>query len=295
VSIVLTLNAAIGRYPNTAALLSGEITDPGLRFSFADVAPVNRAFAPMVREGRYDLSEMAIATFLQARAFNKDLVLLPVVLAARSQEASLLCRTDSDIAGAADLVGRRVGVRAYSQTTGMWLRGLLHDQHGVTPDQIHWVTVEGAHVAEYRDPSFVERAGAGQDLTAMLRSGALDAIIVGNDAPSEAAFRTVFPDPAAAGAAFHRAHGFVPVNHLVVVRRPILDDHPGLAARLVALFAQAKAAAGLPREKADTLTIGRAALGPAITLALRYAEEQGLLPHGLRMEDVWKGLPEGIE
>lgn len=290
----LTLTAAIGRYPNTAPLLSGEITDPSLRFSFADVVPINRAFAPMVREGRYDLSEMAIATFLQARAFDKDLVLLPVVLAARSQETALLCRTDGDIAGPADLVGRRVGVRAYSQTTGMWLRGLLQDQHAVTPDQIRWITFEDAHVAEYRDPPFVERAAPGQDLAAMLRSGALDAVIVGNDAPSDPAFRTVFPDPAAAGVAFRRVHGFVPVNHLVVVRGSVLCDRPGLAARLVALFGRAKAASGLPAAKADTLTIGRAALGPAITLALRYAEEQGLLPHGLRMENVWKGLPEGI-
>ena len=86
---------------------------------------INRAFAPMVRDGRFDVSEMAIATFLQARAYGKPLVLLPVTLAARFQQSALLCRAKSRIEGAEDLPGCRVGVRAYSQTTGMWLRGIL--------------------------------------------------------------------------------------------------------------------------------------------------------------------------
>ena len=94
---------------------------------------INRAFAPMVREQLFDVSEMAIATFLQAKAYGKPLVLLPVVLAARFQESALLCRADSDIRRPADLVGRRVGVRAYSQTTGVWLRGILADAYGVRP------------------------------------------------------------------------------------------------------------------------------------------------------------------
>ena len=107
---MITLSAAIGRYAHTAPLLDGAVTSPALRLDFAAVAPISRAFAPMVREGRYDVSEMAIATFLQARAWGKPLVLLPVVLAARFQEAALLCRADGPIRGPADLAGRRVDI-----------------------------------------------------------------------------------------------------------------------------------------------------------------------------------------
>src|SRR5215207_10380199 len=88
------------------------------------------------REQRFDVSEIAIATFLQAKAYRKPLVLLPVVLAARFQQSALLCRTDGDIRRPGDLVDRRVGVRAYSQTTGVWLRGILADEHGIRPEAV---------------------------------------------------------------------------------------------------------------------------------------------------------------
>ena len=61
-----------------------------MALDFADITPIHRAFAPMVREQRFDVSEMAIATFLQAKAYGKPLVLLPVVLAARFQQSALV-------------------------------------------------------------------------------------------------------------------------------------------------------------------------------------------------------------
>lgn len=294
---VPVLRAALGTYANTRALRSGQVASARLRLDFAEVSPANRAFAPMVREGRYDLSEMAIATFLQAKAYGKPLVLLPVAVAARFQESALLCRTtDSAIRGPADLAGRRVGVRAYSQTTGMWLRGILAEAHGVRPEAVRWVTFEDAHLAEYRDPPWAERAPAGADMLAMLRAGELDAVIVGNDVPDDPGLRTVFPDPAAAAEAFWRRHGFVPVNHLVAVRQELADGRPELVAELLRLFREAKAAAPPPPPGGrDPLPIGRAALRPAIELALRNSAEQGLLPRALGVEEVWEGLPAAVE
>ena len=289
------LRAAIGTYRHTAALKAGQVASTRLRLDFADLSPVNRAFAPMVRELRFDLCEMAIATFLQARAYGKALVLLPVTVAARFQESALLCRADSDISGPAGLAGRRVGVRAYSQTTGMWLRGILAENHGVTPEQVRWVTFEDAHVAEYRDPPWAERAPTGKELLGMLRAGELDAVIVGNDVPDDPNLRAVFPDPAAASAAFWRKHRLVPVNHMVTIRRELAESHPDLVAELLRMFRDSKAAAPLAPAGRDPLLMGRAALRPAIGLALRYAIEQRLLPRHLDEEEVWEGLPAGLE
>jgi 4,5-dihydroxyphthalate decarboxylase len=281
--VIRRLTAAIGRYPHTTAL--GEIDSPLLRLDFAEVAPISRAFAPMVREGRYDVSEMAIATFLQARAWGKPLVLLPVVLAARSQEAALLCRTDGPIQGPADLAGRRIGVRAYSQTTGMWLRGTLADAFRLAPEAMRWTTFEDAHVPEYRDPPWAERAPAGADMLAMLRDGTLDAAIFGNDTPADAGLRTVFRNPGGAGAGFEFMHGFVPVNHLVVVRAPLLAEMPALAAELVRLFRAA--APGRPATR-------RADLAAPLTLAAQYCLDQGLLPRPLTLAEIWEGLPAAV-
>jgi len=277
---VRVLRTAIGGYGHTAALRSGKVVSRLLRLEFADVSPINRAFAPMVRDGCFDVCEMAVATFLQAKAYGKPLVLLPVTLAARFQEGALLCRADSPIRRPTDLAGRRVGVRAYSQTTGMWLRGILADDHGVPPEAVRWVTFEDAHVAEFRDPPWAERAQAGANMLAQLRAGELDAVIVGNDLPDDPGLRTVFSDPAAAGEAFRQRHGFVPVNHLLTVRHD-LADQPDLVAELLRMFRDAGGGA---------LPVGRAALQPAVALALRYSSGQGLLPRPLELAEVWDGL-----
>jgi len=289
------LRTAIGNYPHTAALRSGQVVSDLLRLDFSDAPPVaNRAFAPMVREGRYDVCEMAIATFLQAKAYGKPLVLLPVTLAARFQEGALLCRADSDLRSPADLGGRRLGVRAYSQTTGLWLRGILAEAHGVRPESVRWVTFEDAHVAEYRDPPWAERAAPGQDMLAMLRSGELDAAIFGNELPKDPSLRPVFPDPAAAADSFWHAHGLVPVNHLLTVRRELALSDPALVRELMRMFAAARNAAPPRPGERDALPMGRAALRPAVELALRYAEEQELLPRPLGVAEIWEGLPADV-
>ena len=282
---VPALRTALGSYRHTEALRSGAVGSDLLRLEFADVAPISRAFAPMVREGRYDVSEMAIATFLQATAYAKPLVLLPVTVAARFQEGALLCLASSSIRRPADLAGRRVGVRAYSQTTGLWLRGILAESHGVPPDAMRWTTFEDAHVPEYRDPPWAVRAPPGAGMLAMLRTGELDAAIFGQDTPAAPDLRPVFPDPAAAGEAFRRQHGFVPVNHLVTVSRALADARPDLVRELLRMFGAAHAGAR------SSLPLGRAALQPAVDLALHYATDQGLLPRTLTPGDVWDGLP----
>jgi 4,5-dihydroxyphthalate decarboxylase len=290
----LKLSVAIGKHPHTAALRDGSVSSSLVTLDFADIPTINRAFAPMVREQRFDVCEMAIATFLQAKAYGKPLVLLPVTLAARFQQSALLCRAESDIRGPKDLAGRKIGVRAYSQTTGVWLRGILAHGHGVRPEGVRWVTFEGAHVAEYDDPPWVERAPAGKDLVRMLQEGELDAIIVGNEVPDAPGLRTVFPDPEASAEVFWREQGFVPVNHLVTVRRELAERRPDMIRELVRLFRAAKAAAPPRADGRDPYAIGSAALQPAIELAVRYSAEQGLLPRPLGLSEVWEGLPAGL-
>jgi 4,5-dihydroxyphthalate decarboxylase len=262
------LTAALGEYPHTAALPSSDL----VRLDRVTVKPISRAFAPMVREARYDVSEMAIATLLMAKAAGIPVTLLPVVMAARFQEGALLCRADSAISGPADLAGKRVGVRAYSQTTGMWLRGVLAEANGVAPKSIAWTTFEDAHVPGFNDPPFAKRAAPGADMTAMLREGELDAAIFGAELPPGDAFRPVFPDVAGAGAEFQARHGFVPVNHLVVVRSELAQD-AAVMAELLRIFGPA--------------TTTRDALAPALTLASRWCAEQGLIPRPLELEAIW--------
>ena len=164
------LHSAIGRYPHSAPVLDGQVTSLLLRLEDARIKPVSRAFAPMVREGRFEVSEMAIATFLMAKAAGKPLVLLPVVMAARFQEAALLCRADSPVAGPIDLAGRRLGVRAYSQATGLPTRGIrpsaersaLGDLRGCPSGRVPGPTLGGACPGRVRHDGHAGEGRAGR-------------------------------------------------------------------------------------------------------------------------------------
>jgi 4,5-dihydroxyphthalate decarboxylase len=279
----ITLRAALADYPHVLALKDGSVRSDQVTFAWETVTPITRAFRRMVRTGDFDLCEIALTTLAQAKAFSKGLTGLPVVVMRGFHHAALVCRVGSSLHGPEDLAGKRIGVRAYSQTTGVWLRGILLDSYGVDHRSITWVTEEDAHLQEYQDPANVVR---GQDLKTMLLSGEIDAGIAlsGLD---PALVRTVIPNAEQAAADWYRQTGVYPVNHVICVKAALLQQHPALGAELMRLFAAAKTAACVPSAEArfasivgsDPLPYGLDANRPGIELCLRYAAEQGLVPN----------------
>src|SRR5665647_2169622 len=241
-----TLRIAIGDYPHTLPLKRGEVSSPWLKLDFVEIKPMHKAFKPMVREHAFDASEMALVTFLQAKAYGKGLKLLPAAMLARFQHGTFLCNAERGRLAPADLAGRRIGVRAYSQTTGAWIRGIVENDYGVDLSRVQWVTFEDAHVAEARDPAGVLRARPDQDMTKMLLAGELDAAIYGADLPKDAALQSVIQDPQAAALAWYGKHGLVPVNHMVVVAESLAQSNPKAVAELYRMLEESKKAAGLP-------------------------------------------------
>lgn len=274
------LSLALGDYPMTRPLRAATLPD-GTPLRFAEVKPIHRAFAPMARGGAYDVAEMAIVTALQAIAYGKPMVVLPVTLAARFQHRCLIRLASRPDITAASLPGRRVAVRAYTQTTGMWVRAILAGQ-GVRADSIRWLTQEGAHVAEYADPPFVTRVPEGVSLPDLLRAGEAEAAILGNDLPDDPVFAPVFDSPDAAARAWFAETGVVPVNHLLVARRDVAERRTANLAAVIAALRAAKSAT-----TPDLLPQGEAALATAMDYVLRACREQGLLPHRLTAEEVF--------
>jgi len=131
-------------------------------FDFADVKAPATAFKRVVRALEFDVAELAIVTFLLAKAHGKPLKLLPAVVMARFQHPYLVYNAERGPLSPKDLSGKRVGLRSYSVTTSAWIRGILADDFGVDLDRIKWMTFEEPHVAEFRDPPNVERAPAGR-------------------------------------------------------------------------------------------------------------------------------------
>jgi 4,5-dihydroxyphthalate decarboxylase len=288
-----TLRIALGDYPHTLPLKRGQVTSPWLKLDFVEVKPMHKAFKPMVREHAYDASEMALVTYLQAKAYDKGLKLLPAAMLARFQHGCMLYNAARGKLDPASLPGCRIGVRAYSQTTGAWLRGILQNDYAVDLSRVQWVTFEDGHVAEAKEPPGVTRAGAGQDLTKMLIDGEIDAAIFGAELPNDPRLQSVIPDPDAAAHAWYGQHGLVPVNHMVVVTDELAHASPPAVAELYRLLeagkqASGKTEAGMPAPgEIDTAPFGRAANRPCLELLVSYAMQQHLLPRRLTVDELW--------
>src|ERR1700721_2864249 len=192
---VETLNVCFGTYPHTKALKEGRIKSDRVAFEFTEINPVNRAFMPMAREQKFDISEMAIVTYLQAKAYGKPITLLPATMMGRFQHGTMLYNSERGTVTPDALEGRRIGVRSFAQTTGCWLRGILWKDYGLDNSKVKWVTFEDAHIPEFRDPPGVERAAEGKDMTKMLLDGELDAALFGTALPPDPRLKSVIHDP----------------------------------------------------------------------------------------------------
>src|SRR6267143_4544566 len=238
----MTLHTMLGNYPNTKAIKSGACRSDLVDFDFVEVKVANNLFKQVVRDAKYDVAELAIVTYLQARTFGKPYVLLPAVLVSRGQHHTIAYNADRGVLKPSDLAGKRVGVRAYTVTTGTWVRGILANDYGVDLGKIEWVTFEDPHVAEYQDPPFVKRAPPGKELVQMLLDGEIDAAVVGDKLP-DPRLRHLIPDPEAAARAWAERHGGVPINHMAVVRTELSKSRPDVVKELFRLLVASKQAA----------------------------------------------------
>ena len=281
------LRALIGDYPVTAALKSGQIRSPHVSLEFADIKPVSSAFKRVVRDLEFDVAELAIVTYLVAKAHGKPLTLLPAVLVGRFQHPLILYNAERGPLAPGDLPGRRIGVRSYSVTTGAWIRGILADGYGIQPEQVKWVTFEEAHVAEFRDPPNVERAPAGAKLVDMLLAGEIDAAIVGDGLPHDPRLKTLLPDPAAAARAWHAKHGAIQVNHLVVVKDSLSNSDPQAVREVYRLLLESRQAAGLPRMgELDLNHFGVEANRRNLEVAIDCVYRQRLIPRRYSVDEL---------
>jgi 4,5-dihydroxyphthalate decarboxylase len=273
-----TIKTLLGDYPVTRALKSGEVRSHDIALEFADIKPVSSGFKRVVRELEFDVSELALATFLIAKAHGKPLTLLPAVVMARFQHPFLVYDAERGALSPGDLHGRRVGVRSYSVTTGAWLRSILADDHGVDLDRVTWVTFEEPHVAEFHDPPNVERAPAGKQITPMLMAGELDAAILG-EIPKDPRLRPLIPDPERAAEAWRKKHGAIQLNHMVVTRRGLPQ-----AEAVYALLAESRKAAGNPELNPFGIEENRHNLEVAVDCFFR----QKLIPRRFTVDELFQ-------
>jgi 4,5-dihydroxyphthalate decarboxylase len=224
---------------NNRALKDGTVKPKTFEFAFEEVDPLIAAFRRMVRGNEFDICEMAITTYICAKAHGKPMTAVPVFVVRAFHHGAILHNTKAGIAKPKDLEGKKVGVnRGYTVTTGVWARSVLQDEHGVDLSKITWVLSGDEHVAEYRPPKNVVPIEPGKKMGDMLASGELAAAI-GVEAGSPDV-KPLIPNALEAGLAALRSRGHYPINHTVVIKDELLAAHPDLAVDVFNAFVEAK-------------------------------------------------------
>jgi 4,5-dihydroxyphthalate decarboxylase len=282
--VAMRLRTLLGDHPGTAALRNGSIKSDLVAFDFVDYSPTNRGFKPMVREQAFDVSEMAIVTYLMAKSFGKPMVLLPNVVVARFQHAFALYHARSGELTPRDLSGKRVGIRSFTTTTGAWLRGILANDHGVDLDSIDWITFEDAHVAEYKDTT--KRAPAGKQIVQMLMDGELDGVL--GEKSDHPDLKPLFADVAAEEKAWFAKHKVVPINHMVVVSKRLSETHPDAVREVHRLLTQAADdAPKATRFSADEMR-------RSLDVITGYIAQQGLIPRAYAVDELFDDVTRAL-
>jgi 4,5-dihydroxyphthalate decarboxylase len=283
-----TLHTMFGNYPNTKAIKSGAFRSDLIDFDFVEVKVANNLFKQVVRDAKFDVAELAIVTYLQAATFGKPYVLLPAVLVSRGQHHTIAYNADRGVLKPSDLAGKRVGVRAYTVTTGTWVRGILAGDYGVDLDKVEWITFEDPHVAEYRDPPIIKRAPPGKELVQMLLDGELDAAVVGDKLP-DPRLKQLIPDADAVALQWAKAHHGVPINHMVVVRKELSASRPDVVREVFRQLVESKRAAASPADGTplDPLRFGVEACRPNLEIIIDYCHRQQLIPRRLSVDELF--------
>ncbi|HEX3971662.1 MAG TPA: hypothetical protein VHX19_10065 [Stellaceae bacterium] len=282
------LSLMTGNYPNTQPLKSGKVASSLVNLDFVDVKVANQHFKAVVREAKYDISELAIVTFLQAKTYGKPYVLMPAVAVSRGQLQTIAYDGERGTMTPKDIAGKKVGVRAYTQTTGAWVRGILQEDYGVDVNGITWITTEDPHLAEYQDPpGMVVRVADDKSIPKMVIEGETIAAIVG-DAIPDPRLKYLVADHEAANKRYADKNGGVPINHMYVVRQSISKERPDVVREVFRMLVEsAKQGVQPGTEMAAGIRFGIDACRQSLERIIDYSYKQKLIPRAVSVDELF--------
>ena len=277
------IKIAIGKTPISKLFLANE--NSRLNLLPQPVTPIHHAFRPMVEKMAFDVSELAIVTAIQAIEQNRNIVPLPITVWARLQHKCIIQNGEFTNFTPADLEGKRVAVRAFSQTTGAWVRTILDTEYGVDCTKIEWITQEAPHVAGAPEPSFVKRDPSGASPLDLIRQGAVDAAIFGNDLPDESWAKPIIVNPDKAGKTSLKASGIIQINHIIAVSRPFFEQRQNDVRMIMQGFSAARRQ--LSKYEQRMLPAGQEEMQESVEKLVGSLLRQGLINRKFRFQDIF--------
>lgn len=283
---ITTLRTNLADAAVTMAMKDGRITSDLVQLDFRGPKTAHDGFKAMIREGAFDAGEMAIVTYFQMKAYGKPFVLLPIPVSGRTQHHCIGFNKELQHLNPKEIEGKKVGVRTYAQTTGLWVRGILQHQYGVELDKVNWLTIDESHLAEYRDPSNCGRLPANANLGQMMLNGELAAAILGNDMPKDPRVQTLIPEPFAAAEEWCRREGVVPINHMFVVHESLSSERPDIVREIYRMLVESRSLA-LDSATATLPPVGLEANRKTLEMALEWTYEQKIIPRRISFDELF--------
>jgi 4,5-dihydroxyphthalate decarboxylase len=283
----ITLRTNLADSPAVQAMKDGRVTSDIVTLDFCGPKVSHDGFKPMLRGEAFQAGELAINTFLQAKAYGKPWALLPTPLIANFQHHCIGFNSALGHLNPKDIEGKKVGVRMYAQTTGLWVRGILQHEYGVDLDKVTWMTVEDAHLAEYQDPPNCQRLPVGSKIAQMLLAGELDAAILSRkDWPEDPRVQRLIPDADNAAKAWYAREGVVPTNHVFVVHEEIARQRPDVVREIYRMLKDSRALA--PASAVAHLPpLGMEANRKGFEMAIQWSYEQKIIPRMLSLDELF--------
>lgn len=277
----------LAEYPLTMAMKDGRVPSDLIDLDFCGSKYPGGGFKAALREDAFEAAELALVAFLQAKVYGKPYVLLPVTISGRFVHHSIAFNKELGRLEPKDIEGRKVGIKTYASTTGLWVRGVLQHEYGVDLDKVTWVTTGESHLAEYQDPPNCERWPKDTNLGQMMLDGELAAALLGGrDMPKDPRVQTLIPNPAAAAERWHERKGIKPINHVLVVREELSRERPDIVRELFRMITESRTFVSEP-ERALLPPIGFEANRKALETAIEWSFEQKMIPRRLSLDELF--------
>ncbi len=317
----LKLKITVGSYGHTAPLKDGSVPIEGVEPDYVRVEPLIAAFRRMVRDVEFDACEVACTTYIVARAYGRPFKALPIFLMRNFHHGGIVYRDDANIKAPKDLEGKKVGVRAFTVTTGAWTRGILASEYGLDVSKVTWVVDDEEHVTELKLPPNVIHVPEGKSLVSMMASGEIQAGFtanagIGREGPpiegwaagaqaKPQVYPDLLPNAGQLEEPWFKRTGIYPMHGVLVVKDELVAKHPWLVKSLYKAFTEAKNRyvaqlragvgdspmdmryRGFLKLMDDPLPFGIKENLPTINMLIDIATKQGLIPRRMSIDELF--------
>ena len=252
-----TLNLAGYKLDRTEALIDGRVKIDGydIQFTESGIGDLNTHVFSGPQE--LDVTEIGLHPYMLAFANDnfRDYLLLPIFPIRLFRHKSIFIRTDRGIEKPQDLKGKKVATAGYSSTSLTWIRGILHDEYGIKPEDMQWVvsrkdsSAEAAGKVSKQESMLpegvpVQPGPEGLDESELLDSGVVDACFHAAEPRAFTERRPnigrLFSDYRSAEQEYFTKTGIFPIMHAVAIKKDMAKQNPEIIPAVFTAYSQSK-------------------------------------------------------